>query len=198
MKHSSWRRPVFIFAFMLFAEPQAYGTGQDLEPISPPTIKSTKYEIKSFSFFKFYSDRMYFFQTNIQDKHLQSAIKEFFFRQFSATPELITRQDSSSMYLEHLEYRQSGQDDVKYSRYAKWSDNLESPMVMHYKYKTTDNTLLSVILPIAATDHLTIIPMVSMIFCLKDLGKNDFRDTRLFQDKVNNILYGGINLIYSF
>ena len=79
-------------------------------------------------------------------------------------------------------------------------ENLRSPVLAPYKYKTTNNALLSLIVPIAATNHLTIIPIISYAFTVNGSDRNDVRDKGIISpiDKEGAIIYGGINLSYSF
>lgn len=83
-------------------------------------------------------------------------------------------------------------NDVRFN-----DDNPQSPVLAPYKYqsKYTDN-LISLAVPIAATDSLTIAPVISYALPANGLERSDVI-MRLI-DKNAEIVYGGINLMFAF
>ena len=83
-------------------------------------------------------------------------------------------------------------NDVRFN-----DDNPQSPVFAPYKYqsKYTDN-LISLAVPIAATDSLTIAPVISYALPANGLERSAMI-MRLI-DKNAEIVYGGINLMFAF
>ena len=79
-------------------------------------------------------------------------------------------------------------------------DNLRSPILAPYKYKTNNNSLISIVIPFDATDHLMVAPIISYVFSLNGSDRYDlnYKPNVISDLKDNSIFYGGINIIYKF
>ncbi len=198
----------FLLVLLNYASP-AYG----LAPISP-TPEATKPQeardtVSPFSFLAFYQNRASRLHANMERLLIRTGLNELLLKQMMITTEFLNHDYSSLSPALPLRFEQTGNTRIKPeaspnpirpNKFAYMYENLRSPILAPYKYKTTNNALLSVILPIAATDQLTIIPIVSYAFAMNGSERNDLKDRGMISptDKEGAIIYGGINLSYSF
>ena len=201
MKYSFGLQPVLIIAFLFFLAGPACSSGRDRQTDSDPSADAMIYEKESFGFLKFYSDHILRFHSNVQHLFNLQGIDDSLLKPVVTTG-FINPGEAPSTQFEHSAGNVMKQEELndrpKQTRYAYLLENLKSPILLPYKYKTVNNMLISLILPIAATDQLTIVPVVSYIFFMNGSGRTDLRDKGLSPYKDENIFYGGINLSYSF
>ena len=198
---------ILIFVHMVFLTLPAYGEGQK-PPITVLSIMDTAgYKSSTLSLMEFYRGQAGILHSSIQKLLNNSGLNEFLLKQTVIATEF-QEGHSAAALPSYLTFEKSSgserikpaavTDSAKPTLYASVSENLRSPVLAPFKYKTTSNTLLSVMLPIPATDHLTIIPIVSYAFSIYGSDRSDLKIRSLLKEKEDPVFYGGINLIYSF
>lgn len=207
MKYKGRLLLILIFVHMFFLTLPVYGEGKK-SPITVLSIMDTAgYKSSTLSLMEFYRGQAGVLHSSIQKLLNMSGLNEFLLKQTVIATEF-QEGHSASTLPSYLTFEKSSgserirpaavTDSAKPTLYASVSENLRSPLLAPFKYKTTSNTLLSVMLPIPATDHLTIIPIVSYAFSFNGSDRSDFKNRSLLRDKEESVLYGGVNLIYSF
>jgi len=197
---------ILIFVPVLFMALPACAEDQKPPKTVLSRMNTAGYKSSSLSFMEFYRGQAGMLHSSVQELLKNSGLNEFLPKQMVIATEF--QENSSSALPSHLTFEKSSEselikpavviDQAKPTLYASISENLRSPVLAPFKYKTTSNTLLSVMLPIPATDHLTIIPIVSYIFSINGSDRSDLKIRSLLRDKDEAVFYGGINLSYSF
>lgn len=199
---------LFLLVWLTYASP-AFCLDQMNELPGAGKPESTDYTASPFNFLTFYQNQAFRLQSNMQQLLSLTGLNELLFKQIMITTEFSSHRHSAFLPVLPARFEYAGKavmkteastDPVKQNSFANMYENLRSPILAPYKYKTTNNTMLSVILPIAATDQITIIPIVSYAFSMNGSEREDLKDKAIISpiDKQGAIIYGGINLNYSF
>ena len=159
------------------------------------------------SFFEISRNQVISFHTNIKT-WVRGGLDEFLLKRTVVTTELLNRHpasaDSPSTRFENTSGTSIKQPVVTNpatpNNVAYMFDNLRSPILAPYKYKTNNNSLLSIVIPFDATDHLTVAPIISYVFSLNGSDRYDlnYKTNAVSDLKDNSLFYGGINFIYKF
>lgn len=199
---------IFIFVFLLFFACPAFSVDQSRPTMSADQSDLTGYESVSPGVFNFYRNQASLLHSNMQRLLSMTGLDELWPKEMFITSEVQNFSNPQASPAQSLDFKNSESSLIiksdmvthftKPTLYASMSEKLRSPILAPYKYKNSHNTLLSLIVPIAATDNLTIIPIVSYIFSMNSSDRNDFRNRISLTDKEETVWYAGINLSYSF
>jgi hypothetical protein len=211
MKHSFFRsRIVFFLLTLLTYTSAAFGVDQINPKPASGNRESANVENVSFYFLAFYHHQAYRLHSNMQRLLKRAGLDELILKRMTIAAEFHDYNPSFSMPALPARIENNKNtglkndafiDTTKQSRVACLYENLRSPVLFPYKYTTTNKTLFSLILPIAATDQITIIPIVSYAFAMNSEERVDIKDRGMMIsaiDKEGVIIYGGINFSYSF
>lgn len=82
---------------------------------------------------------------------------------------------------------------------AAWT-RYRDPVIKQFIYNPFYNSAVSISLPFEITQSLTIAPAITYAFSINDMNRQEYRGKSLINlvDKDSAIVYGGINLSYSF
>jgi hypothetical protein len=210
MKHTFFQSGIVFFLLVLMAYAAPVYCLDRINPITGAVKPEDSGDtISLFRFLPFYQNQASRLHANMQRMLNRTGLKELLLNQMMITAEFPNHRHSSWLSASPMRFEQTENAGTMHhtsvlparpNKLANMYESLRSPILAPYKYKTTNNALLSVILPIAATEQLTIFPIISYAFAVNGSEKNDMKDRGIISpiDNEGAIIYGGINLSYSF
>ncbi len=197
---------MFMLAVLL-ACPVYSETGSNQQASDSRQTELDGSQAASFSLLQFYRHQVGLFHTRVQNLLTKTGLDESLLnrmfitaeRQNSHLPSSLPEQTALLKIPGNTFVKTSGfHDPAKPNTYPSMYEFMRSQILAPYKDKTTAHNLMSVMVPIAATNHITIIPVVSGVISINGIEQNDIKDRSLLTVRENALLYGGINLSYSF
>lgn len=201
MKLAIFRSLIFFILPVLFFSFPAVCPAQTLQIEDGKSISF----IYPGNFIGFSKERISFLHSTMRPLFSLKVLDEFFFQRMVIAAEFRNHPELASLSTLPASFELSRDTLLKLDNPTDQRSQIReiysyidhrSTVIAPYKYKTARNTLVSILLPFAATDHLTITPVISYCFSMSGSEKNDLRERQI--DKERGIIYGGIHAWYSF